>query len=197
MLFQHQQQESTHDIVDSKIDVIGGKKNFWLHSESTGFDLTYPLTPTSTPVYPRIPLNTTTERVAIDPSKTALVVVDLQNYFLSPSLGRPLNVVGMKVVDRLLKYAIPACRKAGILVVWLNWGLTQQDIEEMPPTIVKGFAADNNFSSKRKLGGLGTEVGPVELDDGSVVDGGKVLMLRQWNSVSYEPLEKVRELQDI
>ncbi|KAL5322051.1 hypothetical protein ACEPPN_010019 [Leptodophora sp. 'Broadleaf-Isolate-01'] len=180
-----------------KIDVIGGKENFWLHSELTGFDLTHPPTPTSTPVYPRISLNTTTERVAIDPSKTALVVVDLQNYFLSTSLGRPSDAAGLKVVDRLLKHAIPACRKAGIPVVWLNWGLTQQDIEGMPPTIVRGFAADNNFSGRRKIGGLGAEVGPVELDDGSVVDGGKVLMLGQWNSASYTPLEKVREHQDI
>ncbi|KUJ06359.1 Isochorismatase hydrolase [Mollisia scopiformis] len=168
-----------------------------LHSESAGFDLTHPPTPTSTPVYPRIPLNTTTERVAIDPSKAALIVVDLQNYFLSPSLGQPSDAIGMKVVDRLLNHAIPACRKAGIPVVWLNWGLTQEDIERMPPTIVKGFAADNNFSGKRKIGGLGADVGPVELDDGSVIDGGKVLMLGQWNSASYTPLEKARGIKTL
>jgi hypothetical protein len=51
----------------------------------------------------------------------------------------------MKAVDELLKYAIPACRKASIPIVWLNWGLTQQDIDEMPPTIIKGFAAEQQL----------------------------------------------------
>lgn len=184
-------------MVLDKFDVIGGEKNFWLYSKTEGFDLTHPPTPTSPPIYPRIPLNTTSAYVTIDPTKTALVVVDLQNYFLSPSLGRPPDAVGIKVVDNLLKYAIPACRKAGIPIVWLSWGLTQQDIEEMPPTIVKGFAADNNFDGQRKIHGLGSEVGPVKLEDGSVVNGGRVLMLNQWNSASYAPLAAVREPQDI
>jgi len=157
-------------------DVIGGEKNFWLHSKAEGFDLTHPPTPTSPPIYPRILLQTTSARVAIDPTKTALVVVDLQNYFLSPSLGRPTDAVGLKVVDKLLEYVIPGCRKVGIPIVWLNRGLTEQDIDEMPPTIVKGFAADNNFDGQRRISGLGSEVGPVRLEDGSVVDGGRVLM---------------------
>lgn len=178
-------------------DVIGGEKNFWLYSETGGYDLTHPSTPTSPTTYPRIPLNTTASCVAIDPTKTALVVVDLQNYFLSPSLGRPSEAVGMKVVDKLLKYAIPACRKAGIPVVWLNWGLTEKDIDEMPPTIVKGFAADDNFEGQREIKGLGSEIGPVKLDDGSVVDGGRVLMINQWNSESYAPLKAVHQAEDI
>jgi hypothetical protein len=86
-----------------QFEVIGGEKNFWLYSKTGGFDLTHPRTPTSPRIYPRIQIETTTGYVAIDPSKTALVVVDLQNYFLSPSLGRPTSGVGMKVVDQLLK----------------------------------------------------------------------------------------------
>ena len=46
----------------------------------------------------------------------------------------------------------------------------------MPPTIVKGFAADNNFDGDRRITGLGSEIGPVKLEDGSMVDGGRVLM---------------------
>ncbi|MCJ1265300.1 hypothetical protein MMC22_005175 [Lobaria immixta] len=165
-------------------EVIGGQKNFWLHAEADGWDLTHPPTPSSAAIYPCISLETTSARVAIDPAKTALVIIDLQNYFLSPSLGRPSDAIGLKAVDMLLEHAIPACRKAGIPIVWLGWGLTEQDIDEMPPTIVKGFAADNNFRS-------------VRLDDGSVVEGGKVLMRDQWNSAVYAPLEEKREHQDI
>ncbi|KAI0199200.1 Isochorismatase-like protein [Astrocystis sublimbata] len=91
------------------IEIIGGK-NFWLYSSDSGYDLTHPPTPSSTPVYPRIPLRTTSSAVTIDPSKSALVVIDLQNYFLSPALGRPSESVGLQVTSRLLKHAIPACR---------------------------------------------------------------------------------------
>lgn len=101
-------------------EVIGGEKNFWLYTEAEDFDLTHPPTPTSPSIYSRIPLETTKARVAIDPAKTALVVVDLQNYFLSPGLGRPSDAVGLKVVDELLQYGIPVCRKAGIQIVWLS-----------------------------------------------------------------------------
>ena len=178
-------------------EVIGGKKNFWLYSKTEGFDLTHPPTPTSPSIYPRVSLKTTTGQVAIDPAKTALVIVDLQKYFLSPCIGRPVDAVGLKVVERLLQRAIPACRTAGLLIVWLGWGLTQQDIDEMPPTIVKGFAADNNFDGRRQIDGLGSDVGPVSLEDGSVVEGGRVLMRSQWNSAPYSPLEKIRQPQDI
>jgi nicotinamidase-related amidase len=180
-----------------QFEVIGGEKNFWLYSKTGGFDLTHPRTPTSPRIYPRIQIETTTGYVAIDPSKTALVVVDLQNYFLSPSLGRPTSGVGMKVVDQLLKVAIPACRKAGIPILWLNWGLTEKDVDEMPPTIVRGFAADNNFNGPRQIKGLGSHIGHVQLEDGSVVDGGRVLMRDQWNSASYAPLEEKHQPQDI
>lgn len=180
-----------------QFEVIGGEKNFWLYSKSGGFDLTHPPTPTSPRIYPRIPLETTSACVEIDPSKTALVVVDLQNYFLSPSLGRPTSGVGMDVVNQLLRVAIPACRKAGIPILWLNWGLTEKDIDEMPPTIVRGFAADDNFDGPRQIRGLGSHIGRVQLGDGSVVDGGQVLMRGQWNSASYKPLEEKHEPQDI
>ena len=177
--------------------VIGCEDNFWLHSEADGFDLTHPATPDYASIYPRIPLKTTTAQVTIDPAKTALVIVDLQNYFLSPSLGRPTDAIGLKIVDNLLQQAIPACRKAGIPIMWLNWGLTEQDICEMPPTIVKGFAADNNFAGDRWICGLGSSIGSVELEDGSVVNGGLVLMQNQWNTASYTPLEEKHEPQDM
>jgi len=184
-------------MASGQLEVIGGEKNFWLYSETNGFDLTHPPTPTSPSIYPRIQLETTKGLIAIDPIKSALVIVDMQNYFLSPSIGRPSDGIAMKAVDELLKHAIPACRKANIPIVWLNWGLTQQDIDEMPPTIIKGFAADNNFSGTRKIKGLGSDIGSVKLENGSVVDGGRVLMRDQWNWESYLPLKEKRQPQDI
>lgn len=159
--------------------------------------LPHPPTPGSPPIWPRLSLETTTGPVAIDPAKSALVVVDLQNYFLSALLGRPSDSVGMKVVDELLGHAIPACRKAGIPIMWLGLGLTEDDIEEMPPTIIKGFAADTNFRGHKKLGPLGSEIGPLELDHGKVVEGGRVMMRGQWNMALYPCLAETAEEQDI
>lgn len=119
--------------------IIGSSKNFWLHSTETGFDLTHPPTPTSPLIFPRITFSTTTAQVIVDPKKTALVIVDMQNFFLSPSLGRPRDSQGLQASNRLIQYAIPAARKAGIRIIWLNWGLTDQDIETMPPATLRAF----------------------------------------------------------
>ena len=168
--------------------VIGGPKNFWLHSESDGFDVTHPLTPDGPKVYPRMAIQTKESRAIIAPAKTVLTIVDLQNYFLSPALGRPSESLGLKVAQRLKEQVIPACRKAGILVLWLAWGLTREDIELMPPTIVRGFSLDNNFESGRKIPSIGGDIGPVKLENGTTVEGGKVLMQDQWNSEFYHSL---------
>ena len=71
--------------------VVGGQESFWTYSDRAGFDLTYPPTPNLAPLYPRMPLATIAQSVTIDPAKTALVVLDMQNYFLSPLPGRPFQ----------------------------------------------------------------------------------------------------------
>lgn len=177
--------------ISGNLQRVGGLANFWLYSTDSGWDLTHPSTPESPPIYPRISLETTTGNVVVDPEKTALVVVDLQNYFLSPALGRPTDAVGLQVVDRLLESTIPACRKAKIPIVWLGWGLTDQDIDTMPPTIVEGFAADGSFArGKRRIGPVGTEIGLVALANGTVIHGGRALIKHQWNTALYAPLAK-------
>lgn len=214
--------------------IIGSKQNFWLHSTLHGFDLTHPSTPNSPPIFPRLPLQTTTARVTIDPEKSALIIVDMQNFFLSPSLGRSNDSNGMKACRNLVETAIPACRRAGIRVIWLNWGLTREDIDTMPPATLRAFgfetvphgepldgergretAVDDHgvnggaeeiarrYLVKPPFGkdprlyrGLGSDLGPVEMDDGSRVDGGRLLMRDQWNSQLHPLLEKARQPED-
>lgn len=187
--------------------------SFWLHSPTDdSYDLTHQTTPTSPPIQPRLSLKTTTSRVTVDPSKTALVIVDMQNFFLSPALGWPSDSKGLKACDQLLRRAIPAARRAGIRIVWLNWGLTEADIETMPPAILKAFTFPNPSASVSSeddgnesggdvevgLGdktlslylGLGSELGPIKLADGATVEGGRVLMREQWNAQLYRPLDE-------
>ncbi|KAK7953035.1 hypothetical protein PG996_013926 [Apiospora saccharicola] len=105
--------------------------------------------------------------------------------------------MGLKLVDTLLEHAIPACRKSGIPIVWLGWGLTDEDIDEMPPTVVKGFAADSSFEGSRKMGKLGSEIGSIRLGDGSTINAGRVLVKKQWNSDFYYKLKEAAEPHDM
>jgi hypothetical protein len=104
------------------VKIIGGRENFWLYSETGGYDITHSPEPDAPKVYPRMTLQTQEARAVIDPAKTALVIIDLQNYFLSPALGRPSESLGLQVAENLKSVAIPACRKAGIPILWLGWG---------------------------------------------------------------------------
>lgn len=189
--------------------VIGNAKNFWLYDSRTGFDLTHPPTPDSPPVNPRLMLQTSTTPIAVDPAKTALLVIDMQNFFLSPARGRTKGP-GHKAVEQLVQYAVPAARKAGVRVVWVNWGLSQEDIDEMPPAFLKGFGFDGSKGGKRvginRIGeitsqdnshsGMGSWMGEVmDPDDesGGKIDAGKFLMRDQWNTALYPPLDRMYE----
>src|SRR2546423_1642032 len=211
--------------------LIGSKSSFWLYDSESGFDLTHPSSPTAPPISPRVTIHTRTSPITIDPAKSALVIVDMQNFFLSPQLGRPKDSKGLKAQEQLLKYAIPAARKAGIRVIWLNWGLTQREVDEMPPATLRLFgfetvakdspgyedvesrqaAIDAHIVNQgteelakrqnieapardaRIYKGLGSEVGRVKLEDGSEVQGGKLLMRGQWNSDLTPELKVVYE----
>ncbi|KAG9548718.1 Isochorismatase hydrolase, partial [Aureobasidium melanogenum] len=119
--------------------IIGTADNFWLHSsKEDSFDLTHPQSPSSEAISPRLDLTTSTTPITLDPQKTALVIIDMQNFFLSEGFGRKKGA-GHDAAKNLEQYAIPAVRKAGMQVIWLNWGLTDEDIDAMPPAIKRAF----------------------------------------------------------
>ncbi|KAL6718826.1 hypothetical protein ACLMJK_003060 [Lecanora helva] len=207
--------------------MIGTYPNHWLYSSSPPkFDLTRP----SPPDYPlpslkeSISLSTTTKPITISPSKSALVIIDMQNFFLSTYLGRPADSAGNKAAKPLLDTVIPAARKAGIQIIWLNWGLTDEELERVPPSTRRAFgfeatlerrgnakslpvidahgvnqAAAEHFEQdkngmleeaeltengkpKRIYQGLGSEIGPVVVENGRNVDAGRLLMRNTWNA---------------
>jgi hypothetical protein len=86
---------------------------------------------------------------------------------------------GLPASKQLLHNAIPAARKEGIQIIWLNWGLTQEDTDHAPPALKRTFArgptdASGNVprSSKTIYKGLGSELGEILLQDGEHIDGG-------------------------
>ena len=51
--------------------------------------------------------------------------------------------------DAIMEHAIPAARKAGIQVVWLNWGLTDEDLQTLPPQQFRVFGWTCNIQDGR------------------------------------------------
>lgn len=124
----------------SRKAVIGNVNNdFWVYDSTTGFDLTHPASPTDPRISSAITLQTTTAAIAIDPRKSAIVIIDMQNFFLSPDLGRPAESKGLQAQKQLLEYVIPAARNAGIQIAWLNWGLSDADLATVPPAVHRAF----------------------------------------------------------
>ena len=218
-------------IADSERDspprrsVIGRYPNHWLYTSlPPSFDLTRPPPPKYAlpPPDDSISLSTTTTPTVISPCKTALVIIDMQNFFLSTYLGRSADSAGNIAKRRLLDTAIPAARSGGIQIIWLNWGLTDEDIGSMPPSTLRAFgfeatesdgeikslpaidahgvnqtAAEQFLQGKNGLleeqgktetgkpriyKGLGSEIGPVKIEDDRVVDAGRLLMRDTWNA---------------
>lgn len=198
--------------------VVGSPSNFWLFSNRHGFDMTHPPTPDAPLVYPRLTLTTSKSPVTIAPAKTALVIIDMQNFFLSAALGRKRGE-GHEAETVLLEQGIPAAREAGIQVVWLTWGISEEGIKTLPPTVWRSFgwqiadddegfeipaganAAQGGQASgatirvpeRQSDGGIGSELGSVTLADGSIVDAGKMLLRDQWNTRLHEPLQEAFE----
>jgi nicotinamidase-related amidase len=196
--------------------ILGNPPNHWVYlppsstSPNPTFDLTrQPVhSPYQPPSAPTLSLTTlpiplpsnpkSQNNILLDPSKTALVIIDMQNFFLSPALGRDPTGPGHKALE-VLEELVPSCRDKGIQIIWCNWGLTEEDIRQAPAAVLKGFGALNAFRKEdvqaniegEKLidtkpakiyKGFGTPMGDVTLEDGTVVVGGKLLMPDQWNS---------------
>jgi nicotinamidase-related amidase len=189
---------------DQSPTIIGNSKNFWKWSKEEGFDLTHPPTPDSEPVQPRLTLQCAMTPVAIDPAKTALLIIDLQNYDLHEALGND-NSEFYRAEKTILKYAIPAARKSGIQIIWVTTGYSDQDLEEMDPGVFKTFNFEpvktsddwqklppgegwSNKGMYRNQKGVGDEIGEVTDKNGKVIDGGKILVKGSWNSWLHDPL---------
>ncbi|KAH3905795.1 hypothetical protein HBI56_210600 [Parastagonospora nodorum] len=116
----------------------------------------------------------------IDPATSVLIVVDMQNYFINPIYRD--HAAGIAAIEPTIK-AIERCRKEGIQIAWLNWGLNDHDLKTMAPAIQRGFSKT-----------LGWHVGL-----GAQLPGrqGRCLFKRTWNADLYEPMKAVAEPGDL
>ncbi|KIM85165.1 hypothetical protein PILCRDRAFT_817152 [Piloderma croceum F 1598] len=108
--------------------------------------------------------------VRINKSSSAIVIIDMQNFFLHPGLRD--HPTGLKCVDPLLE-VIPVLRSQGIKILWVNWGLTDHELHTIPPALVRSFM-------KNGRGGFGSQL------PGSF---GRLLIRDAYNSELYGPLQ--------
>ncbi|KIJ53945.1 hypothetical protein M422DRAFT_241204 [Sphaerobolus stellatus SS14] len=153
-----------------------GSHNFWVEYPSGLLDLTRSNPPSSATSEPPSKAPEHLEfavngdrKLRIDPKKSAIVIVDMQNFFLHPELLD--HPGGLKAVDPLVKL-VPFLRKAGVRIIWLNWGLTPHELKTIPPVLVRTF-------SKQGEGGFGHD-----LRNG----WGPALMRDSKNAALYGPL---------
>lgn len=91
---------------------------------------------------PLLPVRAATLRaepapVVLDPSRTALIVVDLQNDFCTPGgwlAGMGVDVSVLAPAVEFSARVVAAARSAGVPVIWLNWG-NRPDQANVPPGV--------------------------------------------------------------
>ncbi|KAL1875321.1 hypothetical protein VTK73DRAFT_10158 [Phialemonium thermophilum] len=109
--------------------------------------------------------------VTVEPNLCALVVVDMQNFFLHPSCRDHPN--GLAAVEPTLR------------IIWLNWGLTDDDLAFMPAAVQRGFSRSLIISDPSSdptqpvRAGLGADLGSGK---------GRCLVAGTWNAALYQPL---------
>lgn len=191
--------------------ILGNPKCSWTYDASTGYDLSHKPSSPHKPI-PRFWMRTSSDPITLDPGKTALITVDLQNYFLSCALGHHLGPLHV-AENNIRTLAVPAARKAGIQVVHLTWGFSAAEAKAAPPAILRRFSPFFEELGGRGGGGcrrstcssrsahhpdtpaahstLGDELGPVTLWNDQIVLAGSRLVRGTWNADLYEPMRRV------
>ena len=94
-----------------------------------------------------------------NPQRSAIVVIDMQNFFGSEQLGRGSST--RDLVPNLTR--LIACgRASGLRVAWVNWG-NRPDLANLPPNVLYAFG---KHQSSPGIGGpLPHNLGPALLKD--------------------------------
>jgi nicotinamidase-related amidase len=167
---------------DPNSSTLGNYYNYWsISSPPTARNAVYDLTrsarmPTTNPV--TIPMSGSRRSATIEPSRSALVIIDMQNFFLHPGLS-PRATGGRAAVAPTVAL-VQGFRAAGMPVLWTNWGLDDFDLLTIPPSFLAGFSDDNTAATT-----FGSQMGLVP---NTSIDAGRKLWRGSWNAQPYGPL---------
>jgi len=156
---------------------FGNYYNYWLYNHTANvFDLTRYGSPNP------ITLPTLSDRnssIIIAPERTALVIVDMQNYFLDPELS-PGAKAGRAAVPPTLEL-IDAFRAKGMKIAWVQWGIDEYDLTHLlSPSFLYGFS-DGRHANTSFCSEMGT------IANGTI-DAGKLLCRGAWNAQQWGDL---------
>jgi nicotinamidase-related amidase len=79
-------------------------------------------------------------QLRFDPHRSAIIVIDMQNFFGSEKLGR--GPAARDIVPNLNRL-IAGGREAGLRVAWVNWG-NREDLANLPPSVLYTFGKHQN-----------------------------------------------------
>lgn len=105
----------------------------------------------------------------LDLTRTVLIVVDMQNDFCHPHGWFAQKGISMRATRRpipILNKLLPAWRRAGAQVLWLNWGIRADGLN-LPPTA--------HFKGKRTADGVG-------YGERSPLDHGRSVVQGEWGA---------------
>ncbi|KAJ7093897.1 Isochorismatase hydrolase [Mycena belliarum] len=162
---------TTAQLVNPTNETFGNVFNFW--SKTTdGWDLTRGNSTSAI----TLPMPHPAGNVTIQPASSALVIIDMQNFFLHPDLGG--DPLGRALVPTTIDM-IHAFRANGMKVFWTNWGLTDFDLMSMPPAFFRDFSSDGTSGSS-----LGSDMGMIQGN----ISVGRKLMRGSWNAQPFGDL---------
>ena len=107
---------------------VGNKNNYWVINEKE-IDISRD---SSNPVSIKIE---DPKKLKFDPSRAALIIIDMQNFFCSPLLDRSPEALEL---SPFIAKAVMNCRKLGMSVAWVNWG-NRLDTANLPPSLQYAF----------------------------------------------------------
>ncbi|WP_280302339.1 cysteine hydrolase family protein [Nocardia neocaledoniensis] len=151
-----------------------------------------------------LPLDALPTPLTADLTRSALIVVDMQNDFCAE--GGWLHSIGVDITPLAaaidaVRALVPAARAAGLPIIWLNWG-NREDLANVPPGVAhvydpQGIGAGigsrmpngSKVLTKGSWGaalvdGLSTEPGDIEID--------KYRMSGFWGTVLDSVLRNLR-----
>lgn len=165
---------------------LGNIYNYWAKFPNGTYDLTRSQVMSVTE--PKvIPFSGSRSSALIEPSRAVLAIVDMQNFFLDPTLA-PAATKGRAAVQPTVNM-INAFREAGMKVTWVNWGLTNYDLLTIPPAFKSGFSTNGSDIADQSFG---SDMGVLQ-QNGTTIQVGKKLMRGAWNAEPWGVLGTMKD----
>ena len=152
--------------------------------------------PVTTPLV--IPMSGSRKSALIEPSRSALIIIDMQNYFLHPSLS-PRATGGRAIVNATVNM-VEGFKAAGMKTLWTFWGLDDFDLLTIPPAFKAGFAKNHSNLADESFGSDLGNISVSATDESQPCTGGscrtqaagRLLSRGAWNSQPWGPLNDLK-----